>query len=122
MKSMTTTLLLVLVMLFGVKENYRYINEVKETMYEQIHALPDPMDAGCTDAAGRILDYWKKQEAYVGLSVEYTVVDRVSEQATALYTCAECQDLYGYYTARSLLADAVDDMSRLEQISLDNIF
>lgn len=122
MKSMATTLLLLLGLLLGVTANYRYINEVKETMNEQIHALPDPMDAGCTDAAGRILDYWKKQEAYVGLSVEYTVLDRVTEQATALYTCAECQDLYGYYTARSLLSDAVDDMSRLEQFSVENLF
>ena len=122
MKSMATTLLLLLGLLLGVTANYCYINEVKKTMNEQIYALPDPTDAECTDAAGRILDYWKRQEKYVGLSVEYAVLDRVTEQATALYACAECQDLYGYYTARSLLSDAVDDMSRLEQISLENIF
>lgn len=122
MKSTIATLLLVLMLLLGIKANNCYINEVKETMSEQIRALPDPMDASCTDAAGRIRDYWEKQKSYVGLSVEYNVADRVSEQATALYTCAQCQDLYGYYTARSLLVDAVEDMSRLEQLSLENIF
>ena len=122
MKSTAMTLLLLLTMLFCIRENYHYINEVKETMNEQIHALPDPLDAGCTDAAGRILDYWKQQENYVGLSVGYHVLDRVTEQASALHVCAQCQDLYGYYTARTLLADAVDDMSRLEQFSLGNLF
>ncbi len=122
MKSTVVTLLLVLMLLLCIRANNCYINEVKEIMNEQIHALPDPTDASCTDAAGRIRDYWAEQKAYVGLSVEYNVVDRVSEQATALFTCAQCQDLYGYYTARSLLADAVEDMSRLEQFSLENIF
>lgn len=122
MKSAVITCLLVLMLLLGIKANNCYINEVKETMNEQICALPDPMDADCTDAAGRIRDYWTEQKKYVGLSVEYAVVDRVSEQAASLFACAQCQDLYGYYTARSLLADAVEDMSRLEQLSPENIF
>ena len=121
MKSFAISILLTVLMLSGIVWNAIYINNVADRMNEMLSALPDVGNDDCSGAAQEIADYWEKNSLYVGLSVSYTVADRVSEQAATLCACAECNDLFGYRTALALLRDAVGDMRRLEQFSLENL-
>lgn len=121
MKSFAISVLLLLLMLGGIALNYIYINEVADTMLEYLDTLPDVGDPACSESASAIAAYWEERVDIVGLSVGYTIVDRVSEQAATLAACAECGDLYGYRTALALLRDAIGDMRRLEGFSIGNL-
>lgn len=121
MKSFVITLLLLVAMLLGILANSLYINNVANRMLERLDALPDPKHASCVEKSKELLEYWNAQVKIVDLSVSYLIVDRVTEQASLLAACAEAGDLYGYLSALALLRDAVEDLGRLEVLSLGSI-
>ena len=121
MKSFAVSLVLFFVMISAVIVNFFYINNTANEFYRRMDALPDVGDDGCTEATAELRDFWEERVNYVGLSVSYTITDRLSEQTAALSAAASAKDLYGYRTALALLRDAVGDMRRLEQISIGNI-
>ncbi len=118
MKSLATTLILLVLMLGGITWNYVHINRISDELIEQIEALPDVGEEGCVEAVQTLNDYWLSHAESVEFAAGYTVVDRVSEQAVTLLACASCGDLYGYRTALALLLDAVEDMRRPESFSV----
>lgn len=121
MKSLTVSLILLILMLICVVWNYIYINEVFDEMNRLLDELPDVNSPDCRAHATAICDYWESRVDTVGLSVCYTTVDRVSEQAATLQACAARGDVYGFSTAVALLRDAIGDMRRLEDFSIGNL-
>ena len=121
MKSLIVTLVLLVLMLGCVVGNYFYINRVADEMEALLNALPDIGEEDCAAGTAELRSYWEKRVGFVGLSVGYTVVDRVSEQAATLEACASCGDLFGFRTAAALLRDALGDVRRLERFSLENL-
>ncbi|MBQ2735157.1 MAG: hypothetical protein IJF33_04925 [Clostridia bacterium] len=121
MKAFAVSVVLLVVMLLGIVGNYIYINEVSNAMNARLNELPSIDEAGCVKQAQELLSYWESHADTVGLSVSFPIVDRVSEQAKTLLTCAECGDVYGFQVALSLLRDAVGDMCRLEAFSISNL-
>ena len=121
MKMFAISLTLLAAVLVCVTVNYIYINEVCDTLIEQLEVLPDIKDDACAEAAKRLGDYWNEQVDYAGLSASYVITDRISEQTETLIACAECGDLFGFRTALALLYDAVGDLRRLESFSIGNI-
>ena len=90
-------------------------------MLEKLDSLPDIQDENCLSQTQELLDYWNKQADFVDLSVSYTMVDRVTEQASLLVASAECGDLYGFHAALTLLRDAIGDMRRFDELSWGSI-
>lgn len=121
MKSLYVSLVLFAVMLGGIVTNFVYINRTADKMTEMLDALPALTEPACLEATQEICDFWLEEADLVALSVSYTVVDRVSEQAALLVSCAACHDFYGYHSALALLKDAVGDMRRLERFSIGNL-
>lgn len=121
MKSFYISLTLFAIMLGGIVANFAYINRTADKLTEMVDALPALSDPTCQEASQDVCDFWLEQADLVALSVSYTVVDRVSEQAALLVGCAACHDIYGYQTALSLLKDAIGDMRRLERFSIGNL-
>lgn len=122
MKMFAISLTLLLAALVCVAVNYIYINEVCDTLLEQIEEMPDVKDPDCLDAVKRLGNFWNARVDYAGLSASYVITDRISEQTETLIACAECGDLFGFRTALALLRDAVGDLRRLESFSIGNIF
>ena len=98
--------------------NAIYINRVSDRLQKKLEELPDVASDGCVAAAEALYQDWKKQSNLAELSVSYPILDRVTEQAALLVACAECGDEFGYRSAIALLADAIEDMKRLESIPL----
>ena len=121
MKSLIILLILAACLLSGTVGNYIYINEVSERLSAMIEALPASDDPMCGAMISELIDYWEEQRTAVCLSVSFTVADRISEQAAVLAACCFCGDRFGYYATLALLCDAVDDMRRLEQFSVENL-
>ncbi len=122
MRAVWLSLALLVVLIAGVIWNYIYINDVFASMNASLDAIPDLSDEGCESACERLGEQWKKHTDRVGLSVCFGVLDRVSEQVELLHACAACGDRYGFESARTLLRDALEDMRRLERISIGNLF
>ena len=116
MKSFLVSLVLIVLMIGGVTANCIYINKVGNRIQESTEQLPIPSDVDCLRMASELEKQWKKDAQWIHISVNHTIVDRIGEQASTLVACAQSGDLYGFYTARALLWDAVEDMRRLEHV------
>ena len=117
MKSFVATVILALLMGTGILINHFAISNVSDNMESAVEALPSPTDPACADAASTLEKQWKRKAALIHISVNHTIVDRIGEQLATLSACASCGDLYGFYTARAMVLDALEDMRRLERIS-----
>lgn len=116
MKSFLISLILALLMVGGVVMNGIYINEVGNRIQKDAEQLPLPTDPSCLAMVSKLETQWKKDARWIHISVNHSIVDRIGEQASTLVACAQSRDIYGFYTARALLLDAVEDMQRLEHI------
>lgn len=122
MRSLIATILLLSVMLLGAAVNFIYVNRVADDLTEMANALPSPDESACVEKITALYEKWEKNAPFVGLSVGFLTVDKLSEHCQTLRSCAEVGDVYGYYTALALLKDSIDDVRRLEQFSVENLF
>lgn len=122
MKEVIAVLFLLILLVGFVVWNAIYINNVAIRLSNAVDALPDVTDPACADAAKALRDEWEKSAPIVGISVSYTIADRVGEQSAVLAACAACGDAPGYASARALLADALRDLRRAEQFSPRSLF
>jgi hypothetical protein len=119
MRSLTILLILTALLLSATISNCIYINDISDRLLSKIEALPSP-DAkeACKIKIDDLIRFWEQNFDTVCLSVSYTVADRISEQAQTLLSCARIGDLYGFYQSLTLLRDAVEDMRRMEDLSV----
>ena len=122
MKEVIAVLILLALLVGFVVWNAIYINNVATRFSEAVDALPDVTDPACAEAAKALHAEWEKCAPIVGISVSYSVADRVGEQSAVLSACAACGDAPGYASARALLADSLRDLRRAEQFSPRSLF
>ena len=122
MRSLIATVVLFCVMILAATLNFLYVNRVADEMVELAASLPSPTDSTCVEKAAALCKKWEKTAPIVGLTVGFLTVDKLSEHCQTLLSCAEVGDVYGYYSTLSLLKDSIDDVRRLEQFSVGNLF
>ena len=122
MRSLIATIVLFCVMLLAATLNFLYVNRVADEMTDLATDLPSPTDSACAEKAAALCKKWEKNAPIVGLTVGFLTVDKLSEHCQTLLSCAEVGDVYGYYSTLSLLKDSIDDVRRLEQFSVGNLF
>ena len=116
MKSFIVSIILAVAMVSAIVANALYINNVGEHTKSAVTELPPPTDPTCASASAKLEQEWKRYAERVHISVNHTLVDRIEEHLATLAACASCGDVYGFYTARALALDALQDMQRLERI------
>ncbi|MBE6590334.1 MAG: DUF4363 family protein [Ruminococcaceae bacterium] len=122
MKSLGVTVLLLLCVLVLSFLNYHYVNDAIKGMNERMDKLPDIHSEECVAHVREIDDYWRSKEAILEMTISYPLIDRVCEQASLLRACANAKDAYGFYSARALLLDALEDLARSERICPGTLF
>lgn len=122
MKSLIATVILCCVMFLAATANFIYVNRLADAMEEIADAMPSIHEPMCVEKADELCQKWEKHAPIVGLSVGFMTVDKLSEHCQTLRTCAEVGDVYGYYSTLTLLQDSIDDVRRLEQFSVSNLF
>ena len=122
MRSLIATIVLCCIMILAATANFIYVNHLTNAMTEIAAALPSIDEPMCAEKADALCRLWEKHSPIVGLTVGFLTVDKLSEHCQTLRSCAEVGDVYGYYSALSLLYDAIDDVRRLEKFSIDNLF
>ncbi len=121
MKSLIATLVLLLCVLTLSGINFYYVNTVVREMEERLDALPAVEDTECYARTEELCAYWAEKERAIEMTISYPFVDRICEQAALLSACASVGDVYGFYSAKALLYDALDDLARAEQFSLGSL-
>lgn len=116
MKSFAATVILAVIMLAGIFTNATYINNVGSRFETAVESLPNPSEADCLSCSEQLEKDWNNHSKWIHISVNHLIVDRIAEQFATLVACAEIKDVYGFYTARALLLDALEDMRRTERI------
>lgn len=122
MRSLIATVVLLGVMILGATANFIYVNRIADTMNELIDAIPDIDEPLCVEKTTELCQKWEKHAPIIGLTVGFLTVDKLTEHCYSLRSCAEVGDVYGYYTYLTLLKDSIDDVRRLEQFSVSNLF
>ena len=122
MKSLIATIVLCCLMILAATANFIYINRLADDITALVDALPSINDPRCVEKIDEIHQKWEKHAPFVGLTVGFLTVDKLSEYCQTLRSCAEIGDVYGYRTALTLLYDSIDDVRRLEKFSVENLF
>ena len=122
MKSLIATIVLCCLMILAATVNFIYINRLADDITALVDALPSINDPRCVEKIDEIHQKWERHSPFVGLTVGFLTVDKLSEYCQTLRSCAEVGDVYGYRTALTLLYDSIDDVRRLEKFSVENLF
>ena len=110
---------ILLVILVGlVFWNACYLKNTTTQMSNMISMLPEKPQDDTPKAVADVLAYVKKHKRYLGISVNFSAVDRVLEVSQSLLIYAEIGDVMNYRITKATLYDAVQDMGRLEQIKV----
>ena len=122
MRSLIATVILCCLMFLAATVNFIYVNRIADKMSVLADALPSINDPECVKKTDELCRTWEKNAPFVGLTVGFLTVDKLSEHCETLRSCAEVKDVYGYHVALTLLQDSIDDVRRLEQFKIENLF
>lgn len=122
MRSLIATVVLCCLLLLAATANFIYVNHIADEMTDLAAALPSINDPACVEKTEELYKKWEKEAPIVGLTVGFLTVDKLSEYCQTLHSCAKVGDVYGYYSTLTLLKDSIDDVRRLEKLSIENLF
>ena len=113
-------LLLILVAL--VIFNAIYVRRTVDELLSMIEALPSVprMDQTPSEIAV-IREKLQKHEPFLGITVNYSTLDRASEALISLEANARTGDDLQYATTLALLRDLLSEIARMEKITVENI-
>ena len=108
--------------LAAVIGNALFVSHTVEMLIEQVYGLPDTPDPTATPAeVASLRKQVEEKEAILGLSVSCTDIDKTVETLRSLESYAASGDEVQYRATVAILLDLVEDIGRLERISLRNI-
>lgn len=122
MKATIASAVILLLILVLVAVNGMCVHHTIRQMTEMVDALPDVPDETTALQIHDIHQFLEKKETLLSFSVPFVVLDRGIELCKTLESYADAGAVIDYAAAKVSLADAIQDMSRLEKIEWKNIF
>ncbi len=113
--SVVAGILLVLLVALVVGNAF-YLKNTTSRMEDMLNALPPRPQEDTPQKVIELQAYTKRHKPYLGLSVNFSVLDRVLELCESLRIYAEIGDVMNYQITKAILLDAVEDMGRLEKV------
>ena len=113
---------MLILVLAAVVLNAVYVRNTVEallTAAEALPSVPHPTDTPLQITALR--QDLEKHAPFLGITIPYNTIDRVSEALLALEAAAGAQDLQQYTLTRAVLTDLIREIGRTETVSMDNI-
>ena len=111
-----------LVVILLVVCNAIFVVQTEAILLQKLAALPTIPDPATTPAeVAAIRAHLESREAFLGISVSYTVIDKATEALRSLEASAAVGDTEQYRATLATLADMLEDIGRLERLSLKNI-
>ena len=111
-----------LVVILLVICNAFFVTRTEASFLKDLAALPLIPDPTVTPSeVAAIRRRLEDKEAFLGISVSYTVIDKAAEALRSLEASAAVGDAEQYRATLATLIDMLDDIGRLERLSLKNI-
>ena len=102
--------------------NALFVTRTEAFLLHELNALPADPDPTTTPAeVAAIRAHLESKEALLGISVSYTVIDKATEALRSLEASAAIGDTEQYRATLATLANMLEDIGRLERLSLKNI-
>ena len=102
--------------------NALFVTRTESSLLGELDALPiDPDPAVTPSQIAHIRRLLKSKEALLGISVSYTVIDKAAQTLHSLEASAASGDTEQYQVTLATLRDMLEDIGRLERLSLKNI-
>ena len=111
-----------LVVILLVVCNAIFVVQTEAILLQKLAALPAIPDPATTPAeVDAIRAHLESKEDFLGISVSFTVIDKAAEALRSLEASAAVGDTEQYRATLATLADMLEDIGRLERLSLKNI-
>ena len=121
MKAWIASLCLFLLLIGVIIANAIYVHRVTDHLREATEALVFD-EASTADALDALWEYWNRHRALIALSIGFRELDHVCETMISLRASYDTRSASDFEQYRRLLADAADEISRLERFSVENLF
>ncbi len=122
MKGCILAAAILLVVLGGVIVNAFFIRHTTNQLMECVEALPAIPDSQETPRdIAMIRERLEEKTIFLGITVAYAAIDRVSEALISLESFAKTGDQRQYAVTLALLLDLIEELARTEKITVDNI-
>ena len=122
MKGCTVAAVILVLVICMVTVNAYFVRSVTRELLAQVEKLPKEPDSSETPKSIRsIHDYLRMKSAFLSITIPYTTIDRVSEALLTLETYATNNDSMQYKVTLTLIYDLVEELSRNERITTENI-
>ncbi len=122
MKGCVIALIVLMAVLAIITVNAVYVHRVADSLIERLEALPAVPDPRTTPVAVAALrQELEDNHIWLGLSINFTVLDRAREAAGVLEVYAENGDCRQYAASIAILRNLFENFGRLEKLSADNL-
>ena len=132
MKGYVIALAVLTLIVAAVTANAAYIRFVTDSLAADLAALPDkplvsepldnePLADETAAAVAAVRENFEKHLTLLSVTVAYPVLDRVTESLRILETHAQTGDSSEYAATLTLLRELVEEIARLEKLSVENI-
>ncbi len=102
--------------------NAVFINRTVRDLTAGLDALPPVPDSETTPAEiAALREALESKEALLGLSVSYEEMDKAVESLRGLEASAAAGDVSRYRATLEILRDLMEDLARLEKLSVKNL-
>lgn len=113
------TALCTLIIIFGIIiGNYLYILNIYKSMIDSVSRLT--MDS--SNEVNELISYWRKRSTYIALSVPHKISDEIERNLLLLKAKLENKLDNGFFEAKELLLNSIEEMKIHAGISADSIF
>ena len=120
MKAFWISILLFALLLGGIFVNARFIHRTSDTLTEYAEELSE---SSCRAQTLEELEaFWEKRRPLISLTVGFRELDHFGEVIAQLRWAHDLGDETEFLRYRSLLLDAITELSRTEQFSVENLF
>ena len=132
MKGCMIALVILTLIVAAVIANAAYVRFVTDSLAADLAALPDkplvsepfdnePLANETAAAVAAVRENFEKHLPLLSVTVAYPVLDRVTESLRILETHAQTGDNSEYAATLTLLRELVEEIARLEKLSVENI-
>lgn len=121
MKGCIVALAILTLILGAVVVNAKFVRHAAESLREGLSNLPEAPDPTRTpEAVAAVRKDFESHRPYLGITVPYSILDRVTEALLLLETQAQTAPA-DYSSTRTLLLELAQEIARLEKLSVENI-
>lgn len=121
MKTFWASIIIFLIMTAAIVVNYFYINSVADNLCHMAYKTPTLTEDGCYEYISQLDNYWRRHENIVELSVNFTDLNKISDEIAHLKSLSLIGEQADFEATRQLLINSIQKMRRLESISFKNI-